>query len=159
MTRETSHRDNIDNWGAATAAEPTWRDGLCSTSSYMFLAVPKISRSGYKAIGYGRGKIKFYPSPEALGLDRRELTKMGFFSCLDRSKESVRYVRYLGDLSQINRLLKTLDRSDWDVAPDNWVVYYRIGAGKPSSRLRHPPADVGFHLPPATPSKDQGGLS
>ena len=109
----------------------------------MIIATPHQSRKGYQAIVYGRfgggeGKIKFYPSPEALGLDRRDLTKIGLGHCLDRPNEP--YVRYLATADQVKTILTLmLDPEVWAVCPTDQLVPALTGQlGRDTSLERHP---------------------
>lgn len=137
------HRNQIQNWRAETAPLPTWRDGLGGTDrTYMIIATPHQSRKGYQAIVYGRfgggsGKIKFYPNPESLGIDRRSLTAMGMHDCLDRPDEP--YTRYMATLDQVQKLLAGLEPAEWAVCPAGELREALIEQrGRADSLTRHP---------------------
>jgi hypothetical protein len=155
-----NHRDEITTWTASTSEEPTWRDGLNNKGpQYLFLAVPRISRNGYKAVTYGKGKIKFYPSPEGLGLDRRALQALGMRNERDRKDEKWRYVRYIANPAQVQKVLDLLPVEDWVIAPeDKWPEVYLNYTGRDSSRARHPEEDEPFEVSDSAPSSDKGGF-
>jgi hypothetical protein len=156
------HRNEIKIWAADTAAEPTWRDGLGgSDRTYMIVAVPRTSRNGYQAIVYGRfggtsGKVKFYPNPEALGLDRRVLMNSGFHSVLDRPGEP--YTRFVCTLQQLKTLLAGLDPEQWVVPPmEGLYTALTEQLGRSTSRQRAP-EDHQFEGLKPEDVKDTGGL-
>jgi acyl carrier protein len=155
-------RKQIQNWSAsADENQPTWRDGLRgSDRTYMILAVPHVSRNGYRAIVYGRyngsgGKIKFYPNPETLGIDRRMLQANGFTDVLDRPTEP--YTRCYATLEQVKLLLGSLDLGEWAVCPLDMIHDALVQQkGRATSRARHP-VDSGFEPTASLPDPEAGG--
>lgn len=64
---------------------PVYRDGLTTDLSYLFLAV--IPGPVYRAVVYGRGRLKFYPNAEAWGVSKDVLTGIGKgLSIYDRTR-------------------------------------------------------------------------
>ena len=160
-------RTEIKVWVASSSTEPTWRDGLDgSDRTYLVLAVPKVSRNGYQAFVFGRGvesgKLKFYPTPEALGIDRRSLAAMGIDNCRDRSEGGMGsgYVRYYATLEQVKKLLEGLDPELWSICPVSELELVLLNdTGRYSSRLRAP--EDCEHIPVdmvQDPVTDEGGI-
>jgi hypothetical protein len=159
------HRNEIQSWSAETNDLPTWRDGLRgSDRTYMIVAVPKQSRKGYQSVVFGRfngtsGKVKFYPTPEALGIDRRNLMTMGMTEPLERSNEP--YVRYRATLEQMKQLLTGLEPEVWAICPvEQLHEALTKGLGRDSS-LERAPRDHLHQLkdpPKAEAVTDTGGI-
>lgn len=150
------HFKKFRQWKAGQSAEITWRDGLNgSDRTYAFVAVPWESRSGYKAIvagrvtGYFNQKpedmsvaVKFYPNVEAVGLEVRQLSNLGFRYGVTRGD----YVRYNTTLGNLLKLLESLDAKEWATAPLDIkelgkLAQYPTEPGRASSRARHPVDD------------------
>lgn len=154
------HRREIKTWTASTSEHPTWRNGLDeSDRTYLIVAVPKISRKGYAAIVFGRysgssGKLKFYPNPEAMGIDRRGLLNAGMHSMIDRAD----YTSLCCTLEQAKDLLKTLSPEDWVVCPlGELESALKEQRGRADSRSRAP-LDGEF-VPVEVKVEDPGGIT
>lgn len=151
------HFSTFEHWEAGTSEEPTWRNGLYgSDRTYAFVAVPKVSRNGYKAIVAGRIngssiRVKFYPNPHSLGIETRQLKELGISHSVSRQY----YESFVCSLSGLKDLLDSLDKEVWEVCPTDKLYLLEAGFGRENSRSRHPSDEnfPTFSAPTAPPTQ------